>query len=267
MTSHLRAHLPWVALAAFASACLTGCNSDSTLPRGGADEGGFISDNPSDSGGKSDDDGSTGGSGDDGNGGEPAPSPADPSDPERAITEADIIQVKDGKLYALSQYAGLSVIDVSVKDKLKLLGRHEVSGVPFEMYLRDGVVYAMYASWGHSIFDETKGSYEWVQTSHIEALDVTNPASIQTIGSFDLPGSISDSRIVGDVLYAVTFESGYCWGCDIAPNTTITSLSVGDPEAIAVVDQLRYTDNDPYGYGWRRSVSVTDERMYVAGIE
>src|SRR5262245_12659201 len=135
------------------------------------------------------------------------------------------------------------------------------------MYLRGGVVYAMFSDWGQSIYDDATKSWSWVQSSRIEALDVTQPAAIHSIGSFDLPGSISDSRIVGDILYAVTFENGYCWGCKGSRNTTVTSLNVIDPATIGVVDQLSFADNDPYSYGWRRSVSVTQERMYVSGIE
>jgi hypothetical protein len=186
----------------------------------------------------------------------------------RAIAEADIIQVSGGTLYALSQYSGLSVIDISAKDHLKILGRWQSLGVPFEMYLRGNMVYAMFTSWGQYLYDANADAYQWVTTSRIEALDVSNPAAIQRVGTFDMPGEISDSRTVGDVLYAVTYEDGACWNCQPKPNTTITSLAVGDPKAIHVVDQLSYTNPDPYGYGWwRRSITVTPQRMYVAGIE
>lgn len=253
-----------VAAAIACGAGALGCDSSSTnAPQPGDDA--FISENPR--GGSSPNEGEPEDGGTTGTGGNPAPPATDDNDPERAITEADIIQVHGGKLYALSQFSGLSVIDVSVQDKLTLIGRYPVTGVPFEMYLRDGVIYAMFSSWGEYLYNQVAGTYIWEQTSRIEALDVSNPASIHPIGSFNLPGVISDSRVVGDVLYAVTYENGYCWNCAESPNTTVTSLNVADPEDIAVVDQLSYADNDPYGYGWRRSVTVTPERMYVAGIE
>lgn len=249
----------WLGLAAiFVSAGLIGCSGSVETPEGGE---GFVSDNPFGSPDKSQD----GSSGSGGMGGEPAPTAGD--DAERAIEEADIIQVNGNRLYALSQYSGLSVIDVSVNDKLTLLGRYQASGVPFEMYFRDGVVYAMFSSWGQYVLDEANDQWSWVQTSRIEALNVADPANIQSMGSFDLPGSISDSRIVGDVLYAVTYENGFCWGCQESPNTTVTSLQIASPSNIGVVDQLSYVDTDPYGYGWKKSVSVTPDRMYIAGIE
>ncbi|XXY52993.1 beta-propeller domain-containing protein [Sorangium sp. So ce269] len=273
MTFLSRSHASWLVLAAAAvSAGLTGCQvntstgplPDETTPTD------FISGNPNSPGGRDASEGADGASSGAGGGGDGAAGDDDgggDGEAERAITEADIIQVKDGKLYALSQYSGLSIIDISRRDRLRLVGRYQASGIPFEMYLRDGVVYAMFSGWEQYILDDATGGYTSVQTSRIEALDVSDPADIQSIGSFDLPGSISDSRIVGDVLYAVTFENGYCWGCASSPNTTVTSLSVGDPADIEVVDQLTYGDEDPYGYGWRRSVSVTANRMYVAGIE
>ncbi|KYF78575.1 hypothetical protein BE20_07785 [Sorangium cellulosum] len=273
MTFLSRTYASWLVVAATAaSAGLAGCvvvgGSTGNQPDDGAPTD-FISGNPNGNNGRGEDDGGSVSAGSTGAGdGAGAPDEgAGDDDPERAITEADIIQVKDGKLYALSQYAGLSVIDISRRDRLKLLGRYQASGMPFEMYLRDGIVYAMFSSWTQYLYDEDTGEYTYSESSRIEALDVSDPADIRLIGSFNLPGTISDSRIVGDVLYAVTLENNYCWGCGSSPNTTVTSLAVGDPEAIRVVDKMSFSDNDPYGYGWRRSVTVTQERMYVSGIE
>ncbi len=255
-------------------AALGGCTAETGATGGtpggttnpGGDDSGFVSDNPSGSGaGK----GSTGTSTDGAGAGGASPgAEGGNAAAERAISEADIIQVDGGKLYALSQYSGLSVIDISQKDHLKILGRWQSLGVPFEMYLRDGMVYAMFTSWGQYLYDAKADSYSWVSSSRIEALDVTNPADIKQIGSYDMPGMISDSRTVGNVLYAVTFEDGYCWNCQQKPNTTVTSLAVGNPKDIHVVDQLSYTNADPNGYGWwKRSIAVNQQRMYVAGIE
>ncbi|WP_437276197.1 beta-propeller domain-containing protein [Sorangium sp. So ce375] len=272
MTFLSRTYAAWLVLAAGAvSAGLTGCDGGSTGPSSETGQTDFISDNPNGGDGRDTaGEGANAAAASSGTGGDGAPVGDDAGgdgDAERAITEADIIQVKDGKLYALSEYSGLSIIDISRRDRLSLLGRYRASGIPFEMYLRDGVVYAMFSSWTHYVVDAATGDTSYQQTSHIEALDVSAPADIQQIGSFDLPGAISDSRIVGDVLYTVTFEDGYCWGCKDARNTTITSLAVGNPAQIAVVDQLSYDDEDPDSHGWQRSVSVTQDRMYIAGIE
>ena len=262
--------------AAIASLALMGCESSSTSSRTPAGPAGqeFVSENPQNNGsGYNEGDnagaGTTGtGAGAGGSGGGGGGNVADPGgeEAERAIAEADIVQVKDGRLYALSQYSGLSIIDVSVRDQLHLVGSYETTGTPFEMYVRDGIVYAMYSSWGDYLWDEATQSYTWIQTSRIVALDVADPANVVALGTFDMPGIIQDSRIVGDVLYAVTFEDGYCYGCENYRNTTVTSLQVGTASQIGVIDQLRFADVD-LGYGWKKSISVTPDRMYVAGIE
>jgi hypothetical protein len=198
---------------------------------------------------------------------EPGAAPGDDDGAERAIQEADVVQVVGSRLYTLSRAAGLGIIDLTNPRKLRLLGSaRDLPGEPFEMYVRDSVVIAMYSSWGQYV--EVEDGYRWVQTSKVVALDVANPAAIKRLGSFDVPGAVSDSRIVGDVLYVVGYQDGYCWGCEQQkPLTAVLSLDVGDPRAMRKVDELRYEDVDNQ-WGWsRRSITVTTQRMYVAGPE
>jgi hypothetical protein len=189
------------------------------------------------------------------------------SDAARAIVEADMIQITGDRLYALSRIAGLSVIDVSDPNRLALLGRYrELSGEPFEMYLRGDVVLAMFSSWGEYV--EADEGYTFVQTSKLVALDARDPANIERLGSFDVAGAVSDSRIVGDVLYVVGYQDGYCWRCEQnKPHTSVLSLDISDPRAVRKVDELDFADTDN-SWGWnRRSITVTDKRLYVAGPE
>lgn len=241
-------------------AAAMGCDKNVTGPDGA---GGFVSDSPFGGPDKNGGDASSGTGG-----GSAAPEDDSGGDGEKAIQEADVIQVDGDKLFALSQYGGLSIVDMSNPSDLQVIGHHGIQGVPFEMYLRDGVVYAMFSAFGRWECDADYYNCEYITSSHIEALDVTNPANIVQIGSFDLPGEISDSRIVGDVLYAVSYENGYCWNCADAPTTTVTSIDVADPADIAVVDGVSFTSPNAQDYGWgRRSVTVTQDRMYIAGIE
>src|SRR5690606_16037981 len=156
--------------------------------------------------------GSNGGSGNGGSGGSGGSSAGGDGGggggPERAIEEADIIQLQDQRLYALSRYGGLSVIDVAARDRLTLLGRFKTDAQPFEMYLRGNVVLGLFNEYGSYV--ERGDSWEWVSTSRLLTLDVSNPADIRVLADKMLPGNISDSRIVGDVLYVVTHENGYC---------------------------------------------------------
>jgi len=212
---------------------------------------------------------STAGGGADAGAASPAPTgnSADDGAATRAVEEADIIKQEGNRLYALSRYGGLAVVDISDPDHLKLLGRKRTDGIPFEMYVRSGRVYVMLNDFGHYL-KEANGPYgRWVQSSEIVALDVSNPAAITEATHFDVPGSIADSRIVGDALYLVTYEDGYCWGCNTKPSTIVTSFNVATGSAIAKVDQLAYSAADKNYSSWKRSVSATNERLYIAGPE
>jgi len=195
------------------------------------------------------------------------PEPGSKDEAARAIAEADIIQVRGTRLYALSRTGGLSVIDIGTRDSLKLLGRFRTSAEPFEMYVQGDVVLAMYN--GYSFWEWSSDGYSgnYQQSSRILALDVKDPGKIATIGEYAIPGEISDSRMVGDVLYAVSYESGYCWHCQTKPNTTVLSLNVKDPRAIVKADQVTFSSPDPSYSWWRRSVTATTNRLYVAGID
>ena len=181
----------------------------------------------------------------------------------RAIEEADIIKVEGDRLYALSQYGGLNVVDVSKPEQLQLLGRHKVVATPFEMYVRDGVAMVLYNGYGE--YTETDdGNYTFYQTSYVVILDTTSPDAITELGRFEVPGYVQDSRIVGNILYVASYENGYCWNCDSDPTTNLISLDVTDPTAITQVDELSFSEREDT-YSWKRSLSSTNERFYIAG--
>jgi hypothetical protein len=52
----------------------------------------------------------------------------------RAIAEADIIELDGDKLYTLSASGAVSVVDVATPSHLALLGQTRLAGEPFEMY-------------------------------------------------------------------------------------------------------------------------------------
>lgn len=255
-----------------ASISLGGCgqsSSEGTAPKPPAEEvdaTDFISHLPGESGGRDDNggdsasasNGTTGGVSAPGDGGE-----APPTSPERAISEADILKVEGDTLYALSRYSGLTIIDLSDAAKLRVLGNYRSTAMPFEMYLEGGTAYIMYNDFGFGEWDEELGYYVWRSTSRLQAIDVSDPAEPQLLGEKNLPGEISDSRKVGDIVYVVTHQSSYCWQCDNVANTRISSFDVSNPAEFNPVDQARFeTENESWG---RRSVSVTSERMYVSG--
>ena len=70
-----------------------------------------------------------------------APSGAPSAD--RAIAEADIVELGSRYLYAMSKSGSLAIVDVSVPQQLTLAGNTTLPGVPFEMYEQGQYLIAM----------------------------------------------------------------------------------------------------------------------------
>lgn len=252
------------------AACSSGSSSSGSFPSSGV----FESDDPNGQGAARGNgtpsgsggslalgSGGSGGSGGTGSG----PEAEDPNSPGRTIEEADVIKLDGDKLYALSRYGGLSVIDVSEPDELRILGDHKITATPFEMYVRDDLVLALYNGYSDYDYDSETGQWTYFQTSYVVALDVSDPSLILELGRFPVGGEISDSRIIGNVLYVAAYENGYCWGCGSTPRTNVMSLDVSSPAGIRKVDALSFDEREDYG--WKRSLMATDQRLYIAGPE
>jgi len=209
---------------------------------------------------------SLGGQAADGAGAPTANAADDSASVARDIEEADIVKIDGDTLYALSQFGGLSVIDIANPKDMRLLGRFKVTASPFEMYVRDSVAMVLYNGYGEYSYDEAQDLWTWYQTSYVVAIDTSAPDDMRELGRFHIPGYISDSRIVGDALYVVAFRDGYCWGCseDDGPQTHVMSLDVADVSDIELVDELSFQESND-SYSWRRSVMATDQRLYFAG--
>jgi hypothetical protein len=233
-------------------------------------DNGFESDDPSGRSASSREESAGSSSSSGGSGGAPssdnaAEAPQDPGSAQRAVEEADIIKVDGNRLYALSRYGGLAIVDITNPDAMTLLGRKRVDGMPFEMYVQNGRAFVMLNDFGRWIHDETGPYGRWVQTSEILTLDITNPSAIAEVSHFDVPGNIADSRMVGSAAYVVTYEDGYCYGCQTKPATMVTSFDLAG--AIVKRDQLSFTSPNQNYSAWQRSVSATNERLYIAGPE
>lgn len=269
-----RPDIAWLISLSFLGATslvVPGCGSGTSPPGGGTDlvDNGFESDDPN---GRNSQD-FNGGRSADGGASAPSAGASDDDDAEstngdanRAIEEADIIKQEGNRLYALSRYGGLAVVDITDPDHLKLVGRKRTDGIPFEMYVRNGRAYVMLNDFGRYVRTADSPYGQWVQSSEIVAIDVTTPQSMTEFAHYDVPGTIADSRIVGDALYLVTYENGYCWRCSDKPATNVTSFNVAGA-GIGKVDQIAFTSPRQGYSSWQRSVSATNERLYVAGPE
>src|SRR5690606_7641299 len=179
----------------------------------------------------------------------PLPGPTDPAgnaaepdeggsvDANRAIEEADIIKREGDRLYALSAYGGLSIVDISDPDALSVLGRHRTTATPFEMYVRDETVFVLYNGYAEYLYDEDTESYTYYQTSYVISLDVSNPKQIAEAQKFEINGYIADSRVVGDAMYVVAYDDAYCYRCGDTPETNVLALNLSDPKKITKVDE------------------------------
>lgn len=249
------------------TALAVGCGSGGGDGSAGEVDNGFESDDPSGRSAERAASGSSSGSGG-ADAGMAAPEDADDGangSADRVVQEADIIKVDGNRLYALSKFGGLAIVDITNPDAMKLLGRKRIDGMPFEMYVDAGRAFIMLNEFGRWVHDEHSLYGQWVQTSEILAFDVSNPAAISEVAHFDVPGTIADSRMVGDAAYVVTYENGYCWGCQENPATIVTSFKVGG--SITKSDQLVYSAKDKSYSSWQRSVSATNQHLYIAGPE
>lgn len=186
-------------------------------------------------------------------------------DPVLAMAEADLVRIEGDLLYALSSHRGLLIVDLSDPGNLRILGEHSLGGTPFEMHLIDGVALVQYAQfWKYFLREDTgEGSFQiW---SRLVALDVADPAAIRELGEFIVPGEIGDSRLIGDILYIVSGQTGGCEGCPVGNGISVLSLNVADPTAPFEVDrvELPYPSADATR---KRSVLFTTSRIYVAGL-
>jgi hypothetical protein len=193
---------------------------------------------------------------------------------QRAIAEADIIQLDGGRLYALSRSGTVSVVDLSTPSELSLLGQTRAPGEPFEMYRRGEVLVVMsngaVGTDGVVQDDGAKVAIDAGGGAAVTVIDMHDPSLPQTVATLGVPGEIADSRVIGNVLYIATYENALCYGCGGAARTMVTSLDIAFPTSIRQIEQVTFpgaapTGTDLWGYGWRRSIIATDQRLYVAG--
>lgn len=168
------------------------------------------------------------------------------------------------RLYALSAIGGLSIVDIANPNDLKLLGRFRATATPFEMYVKDEVAFVLYNGFGVYEFDDAAQQFTYYQTSYVLAIDVSDPKRLAETQRFEIPGYISDSRLVGDALYVVAYDDAYCYSCGNTPQTHVMSLNVSDPTNIVKVDEVNFEEREGYG-GWGRSLSGNDQRLYMGG--
>ena len=164
-----------------------------------------------------------GGSGTDGGA---TPAAAGSGGATRTVEETDLYRLDGNRLYTLNGYRGLLVFDVSDVDHPKLLGRSPIYGWPVEMVVHQGVATVIVSDW----YGQTAGGTPF-HGSVVRGLDANDPLNIRTLGEAQLAGWVRDTRVVGEVLYAVSEDYGWSWGASAAgsyaaPSVVISSVNL-----------------------------------------
>ena len=173
-----------------------------------------------------------------------APEPEADPDVSREIVEADIFKHEGDYLYVLNRNRGLAIIDVSDPDAMRVAGRFPFQAVPVEMYLRDGRAYIVmsdyFVYWQYDPDADPLGFHG----SQILIVDVADPDNPQELGRQLVEGEITDTRMVGDVLYTVSKRRPDFWRYNTADwqdQTWVVSLNLTDPEDIREIDRITFS--------------------------
>ena len=125
----------------------------------------------------------------------------------RTVEETDLYAVEGTRLYYLNSYRGLMVFDISKPDAPALLGRSPIFGDPQEMTVQNGVAVVVVGDWyGQDLNGEP------FHGSIVRGLDASDPTNIKVVGEARLGGYVQDTRVVGNVLYAVIEDYGWEYG-------------------------------------------------------
>jgi hypothetical protein len=127
----------------------------------------------------------------------------------RTVQETDLYRfdATTNRLYYLNSYRGLMVFDLTDVDHPKLLGRSPIFGSPVQMFVQDSVAVVVVADWYGTL-----DSGQPFHGSIVRGLDATDPTNIKVLGEAKLGGWVQDTRIVGNVLYAVSEDYGWTYG-------------------------------------------------------
>jgi len=199
----------------------------------------------------------------------PATPTADPGTDEgataaREIEEADLYKIIGDRIFVLNRYRGLQIIDISDLDQPSIIGKAPIFGYPFEMYVRGTTAYVLVSDFFDFWVDEATGITRGGYGSQVRIVDIADEQNPEVVGSINLAGYLSDSRIVGDILYLVAQH--YTWHyrsleSSVPPQdlTRVTSIQLGEPDEVQVIDVKDFPRD-----GWEHHLHVTPEAIYLA---
>ena len=124
----------------------------------------------------------------------------------REVVEPDVIRRQDDILYILNQYRGLTLVDLESEE---VLAQVPTYGYPRDLYFHGGKAYVLVAQ--ATDYTTAGDTISYTIGSRLYVVDVSDPESAAIEAQFPLEGDLVDSRMVGDVLYAVGAEYQWIW--------------------------------------------------------
>ena len=179
------------------------------------------------------------------------------SEVTREITEADIVKISGSSIYILNRHKGLIICNIATPSQPYISGVLPLSGIPVEMYIRNNtaLILTNTSGQGNCSIGTMEMTTESLSSSRLYLVDIANTAVPEIIESKQLPGIITESRIVGSVLYTVTTaglhtpENGY------TADTFINSFYIENYNTLTAIDKKSFENGTNY-------IHVTDSAIF-----
>lgn len=184
-------------------------------------------------------------------------------DTTREIVEADIFKVDGDYLFLLNGYRGLIIVSIADVNKPKIVGRLPFQGVPVEMYVEKGRAFVImsdfFSYWQYDADADPLGFHG----SQLLVVDVNDKVNPKLLGSMPVDGEVTDTRLVGEILYTVSKRNSAYWRYntyDWEDTTWVASLNIADPGKIKAVDRVEFT-------GTSTLIHVAHHAIFVAAVD
>lgn len=192
-------------------------------------------------------------------------------DNKRELVEPDVYRRVNNLLFVLNQYRGLTLVNL---DSKSVISNIPIYGYPRDLYVVDNRAYVLIGyTIKHTIED---GVLKKTTGSQLYIVDIENIEEPRIISAITLPGDFIDSRMLGDVLYAVTSDyqysyiedtmeegstaSGSAWTKDSGSKSWITSVNIKQEENLTITDQVVFP-----GYG--TVIQASTSSIYVCASD
>ena len=190
----------------------------------------------------------------------------------RMISEADIVDIHGNSLYVLNPQKGLFICDITAPDTPYIKGTIQVTGNTIDMYVHDNRVYILTSDWYdpyRSYMQEDGMIAPMEEKSRVIVIDTVDESNPMVAGTFEFQGLLTDSRIVGDILYVVTSKRDYEWDgvvYDNMPEDDGRPIVVSEEEVDGGKDEVAAPSEPDIVYD-EPGKYIPQNEMFVASID